>query len=87
MMHIATSSALAKRMKRSTLGSGGQSSRSHEAAVRFGGQVEVSFSAAFGHVAFLVNIVKLFVFRLISLVSSDLCLQVIQYHKRLLTQF
>ena len=46
VMPIGTSGLRGKGMKRSTLRSGGQSSRSHKAKDRFGGLVQTSISTA-----------------------------------------
>jgi len=53
LMQIGSSGSWGKGMKRSTLGSRGQSSRSHEAADSWG-LAEASFSIPWGHIAFLV---------------------------------
>ena len=53
-MQIGTGGRRAKGMKRSSLGSGGQRSRSQEAEVRFGGLAEAPLSTFLGRVVFLV---------------------------------
>jgi len=46
VMQIGASGPLGKGVKRSTLGSGGQRSRSREAEYRVGGQAEASFGSS-----------------------------------------
>jgi len=53
-MQIGTSGLRSKGIKRSTLGAGGQSSRSHKTENIFGGLVEASSSIPLGRVTFLI---------------------------------
>jgi len=52
LLEISTIGLQGNGMKRSTLGSKGQSSRSHDAEVRFGDLVEASVLTPFGQVGF-----------------------------------
>jgi len=63
-------------IKLSTLGSGGQRSRSHEVENRFGGLAEASVSTTFGRVAFLVSFHRAVPCIARTMPSQDVCLSV-----------